>query len=122
MLQNGIAKNTKNQFRQKKFCQNLLQPLFQSHLDNLMKNFHHRPQEHLTDTRLVPIERKRADLPSYYESEALKPPEFALHLNKTGKFCGQILITMECGLWAFPVSALIVLFWTAGLWTSKSKL
>ena len=80
MLQNGIAKNTKNLFRQKKFCQKLLQPLFQSHLDDLMKHFHQRPQEHLTDTRLVPIESKRADLPSYYESEASKPPESALHL------------------------------------------
>ena len=35
-----------------------------------MKLFHHRPQEHLTDTRLAPLESRRAALPRYYESEA----------------------------------------------------
>ena len=78
MLQNGIAKITRNLADKNKYCQKLLQPRFQSYLDDLMKHFHHRSQEHLTDTRLVPIERKRAALPSYYESEASKPPESAL--------------------------------------------
>ena len=28
--------------------------------------------------------------------------------------------SMECGLWALPVPALIVVLWTAGLWTESS--
>ena len=37
-------------------------------LDNLA--FSPQAQEHLTDTRLVPLESRRASLPRYYESEA----------------------------------------------------
>ena len=29
--------------------------------------------------------------------------------------CGKNLGRMECSLWALPVSAMIVLFWAAGL-------
>ena len=49
-------------------------------LDDHMKNFHHGPREHLTNTRLVPLESRRAALPTYYKSEASKPPESASYL------------------------------------------
>ena len=35
--------------------------------------------------------------------------------------CGKNLGRMECSLWALPVSAMIVLFWTAGLLGEQSK-
>ena len=62
------------------FCPNLLQSHFSIlTLDDHM-HFHHGPQETLTDTRLVPLETRRASLPRYYKSEASKPPESALYL------------------------------------------
>ena len=75
-----------------------------------MKHFCHRPQEHLTDTRLVPLENRRAALPRYYESEASKPPQSALYL-KTKQ--GSLWLKFGYnGMWLVGTSVVFVLdYW-----------
>ena len=72
-----------------------------------MKHFYHGPQEPLTDTRLVPLESRRASLPRYYESELSKPTKTDLYLlTKQGS---SWLKFGNNGMWpvALPVSAMI---------------
>ena len=94
--------------------------LFYSHfsivtLDDHMKHFHHGPHEALTDTRLVPLETRRASLPKYYESEASKP-EFTLHLlTKQGRLWLKL---GHSGMWLVGTSC-VCNDWTAGSWTEQ---
>ena len=78
LLQNGIK--WKSVQEKKNSAQTYYSHFSRVTLDDHMKYFRHGPQEHLTDTRLVLIESRRAALPRYYESEASKPPESDLYL------------------------------------------
>ena len=81
------------------------------------------PQESLPDTRLEQLESKRVALSSHINSRASRFLESLLFLYKENKeICGKTLGRMECSLWALPVSAMIVLLWTAGLSESGSTL
>ena len=77
MLRTGMKIIERNLFRRKKLCPNLISRVT---LDNFMKHFHHRCQEHLADTRLLRFKSRRAALTRYYENYTSKSPESALYI------------------------------------------
>ena len=87
MLQNGI-KIIEISSSEKNSAQIYYSHLSRVTLDDFMNHFHHRLQEHLTDTRLVLLE---SALPRYYESEAPK------QINAAGLWTDSKIIEWQCG-------------------------
>ena len=73
------------------------------------------PQESNPNTRRTLLESRRVTLSGHMNSRASRFLELLYFCKVNKEVCGKNLGRMECSLWALPVSAMIVLFWTAGL-------